>query len=138
MTSSARASSVGGMSRPSALAVLRLTTNWSTPAPERRHLNMVPRIRTRRQGSGQDSAEHFQHALNFCRSAMAAVVRSSTRYKRDHCWLTLMVKARRRPRNAPRLSLGAKRNAGAIAYRAIWVTLSSPDLQRVCTGPTQL
>src|SRR6516164_8743958 len=71
------------MSRPSALAVLRLTTNWSTPAPERRHLNMVPRIRTRRQGSGQDSAEHFQHALNFCRSAMAAVVCSSTRYKRD-------------------------------------------------------
>ena len=99
---------------------------------------MVPRIRTRRQGSGQDSAEHFQHALNFCRSAMAAVVRSSTRYKRDHCWLTLMVKARRRPRNAPRLSLGAKRDAGAIAYGAIWVTLSAPDLQRVCTGPTQL
>jgi hypothetical protein len=48
------------------------------------------------------------------------------------------VKARRRPRNAPRLSLGAKRNAGAIAYGAIWVTLSPPDLQRVCTGPTQL
>ena len=38
----------------------------------------------------------------------------------------------------PRLSLGAKRNAGAIAYGAIWVTLSLPDLQRVCTGPTQL
>jgi len=28
MTSSARASSVGGISRPSALAVLRLMTNW--------------------------------------------------------------------------------------------------------------
>src|SRR5262245_26584576 len=68
----------------------------------------------------------------------AAVVRASARYKRDHFWLTLMVKARRRPRNAPRLSLGAKRNAGAIAYGAIWVTLSPRDLQRVCTGPTQL
>ena len=104
----------------------------------RQHLNMMPLIRTRRQGSRQDSAEHFQHARNFCRSAMAAVVRASARYKRDHFWLTLMVKARRRPRNAPRLSLGAKRNAGAIAYGAIWVTLSPPDLQRVCTGPTQL
>jgi hypothetical protein len=104
----------------------------------RRHLDMMPLIRTRRQGSRQDSAEHFQHARNFCRSAMAAVVRASARYKRDHLWLTLMVKARRRPRNAPRLSLGAKRNAGAIAYGAIWVTLSPPDLQRVCTGPTQL
>ena len=28
ITSSARASSVGGISRPSALAVLRLMTNW--------------------------------------------------------------------------------------------------------------
>src|SRR5262249_40980498 len=101
---------------------------------------MMPLIRTRRQGSGQDSAEHFQHALNFCRSAMAAVVRSSARYKRDHFWISeiisgfiLMVKARRRPRDAPRLSLGAKRSAGAIAYGAIWVTLSPRDLRRVCT-----
>ena len=61
---------------------------------------MMPLIRARRQGPRQDSAEHFQHALNFCRFAMAAVVRASTRYKRDHFWLTLMVKARRRPRNA--------------------------------------
>jgi hypothetical protein len=28
----------------------------------RRHRNMMPLIRTRRQGSRQDSAEHFQHA----------------------------------------------------------------------------
>jgi len=50
---------------------------------------MMPLIRTRRQGSRQDSAEHFQHALNFCHSAMAAVIRASTRYKRDHFWLYL-------------------------------------------------
>src|SRR5262245_9101203 len=77
----------------------------------RRHLNMMPLIRTRRQGSRQDSAEHFQHARNFCRSAMAALVRASARYKRDHFWLTLMVKSRRaarRPAAQP----------GCQAYRA--------------------
>jgi hypothetical protein len=42
-----------------------LTTNWSTPAPERRHFNMVPPIRTRRQGSCQGVAEHFQQCAEF-------------------------------------------------------------------------